>query len=247
MTGISTITITLGLTLLTIIPALSNVVTCKKAQAEKDSLKYQDRLPLWSDWRQLLYIWYLWRRLLWNSVLALGLQHWLMPCTWQGGHFLIKCTALSCSGRGLGLYALIYSQPRYRLARTLLGPLLSYLASHHSTWPRSEFHLYIIRWSKVCIKQTHFLASPVHWPANYKNCRYAYGVGRCLCQGIQLVEGYSWLGIATFLNLFKEEDSFEEDCGIFPMAWRRDRKILIKNWRRAVIRRETDRDEFYKV
>ncbi len=94
-------------------------------------------------------------------------------------------------------------QARHRLARMLLGPLLSYLAFYYEYLARKWVRFIQSYMPKSCNKQTHFLASPVHRPADYKNCRYAYSVGRCLFQDIQLVERYSWLDIATFLNFLQ--------------------------------------------
>lgn len=111
MTRISTITITLGLTLLTIILALFKCCDLQEGSSWKGFREVPGLFTavVWSAPTAIHMSWYLWRRLHQNSVLALGLQHWMMPCTWQGGHFLTRCTALSCSGRGLGQHVLRFS------------------------------------------------------------------------------------------------------------------------------------------
>lgn len=189
MTRISIITITLGLTLTIIILALFKCCDLQRGSSWKGFLEVPGLFTavVWSAPTIIHMSWYLWRRLHQNSVLALRLQHWMMPCTWQGGHFLTRCTVLSCSGRGLGQHALRFFNLDIVLPERCLGHPYPISLLTMSTWPRSEFLLYKIIWSKIYSKQTHFLASLVHWPADYKNYHYVYNVDCCFYQDIQLV------------------------------------------------------------
>lgn len=170
----------------------------------------------------------------------------MMPCTWQGGHIITKCTVLSCTDRGLGQYALRFPNPEIVMPERSLGH--SYPISFSVRIPGQEVGSFYKKLHGRKVSKNRLTS----WRALYTD-QPITRLSLCLrrrplplprhpaCRKI-ILDRYSHI----LKSSSKREDWFERDCGIFSMAWRRDREILIRTWKWEAIRGESDRDEFWR-
>lgn len=130
-----------------------------------------------------------------------------MPCTWQGGHFITKCIALSCSDRGLVQYALRFSKVLPECCSGHSYPISLFTTS---AWPGSVFVLYKVTCQKV-------VTNRLTWRNLEKGCRDASDVisrtiSLCsidaelllLFHGAQLIKMLS----AVYIQLYVARKSF---------------------------------------